>query len=151
MQNISEALRTFSNPLKTFQKNLHLERNPLKVPYLNFKAKLLTRAYQEICLEVRGMQWEAKFLKERKRHDNNTNFVRLRILQKFMACNEVLIPRNKLKPPSPKMFKPIQVLKIYPYPLLPKTFNSPLTLFLKLFNPSYQSKININMNFTIEI
>ena len=44
----------------------------------------------KISLEVDRMQREAKFLRERKFQGNNTNFVKIRFLLKFMAYSEVL-------------------------------------------------------------
>ena len=70
-ENIPVTLRTFLNQLET-QKNLTLQRAPLKLPYLKFSAK---------------------FLAERKRQSNNIAFEKLTFLYKFMARSEVMTPK----------------------------------------------------------
>ena len=96
-----------------------------------------------ISLEVRDKQQKAKLLRERKFKDNNTSFVRVRFLQKFMASSEVLTARINWNPPSAKIFKTIAILKIYAHTLF---FTSLITVVLKLFNLTCLNKININMN-----
>ena len=96
-----------------------------------------------ISLEVRDTQQKVKILRERKFQGNKTTFVRLRFLQKFMACSEVLTPQINWNPPSAKIFKTIPITRIYTHPLFPKLSVSTLTLVLKHFNLRQLNMISI--------
>ena len=127
IQNIQVTLRIFLNQLNFFLKKLSPKEDSSKTTISKVLSRILYRnkiskqqynfSKDMISLEVHDMQQKAKFLKERKFQGKNTTFIRLRFLQKFMACSEVLAPKINWNPPGAKFFKPILILKIYIQPL----------------------------------
>ena len=102
MQNQTNK-KHFSNPENIFKsaKNFLIKRNPKEdsskttiskvLSKISNKKKTSKQQYNfwkaKVYLEVHGMWWEAKFLRQRKFQGDNTIFVRLRLLQKFMVCS----------------------------------------------------------------
>ena len=67
----------------------------------------------------------------------------------MIACDYRTQKLARKGPASPKIFKPIPILKMHSHSLFLKLFNSDTSLVGKRFNLPHLNKININMNLSL--